>query len=687
MAALSLGGWAETLVSTALFALSAPHVPGQEAGIPADAAFRAGALAAMGAHPYDARRFFNDWGVMLTSIRGKAKSWIVKVLFGFLIVAFAAWGIGDIFATHGLNKPVLTVGGMKYTREEFSRDLQRKLRQFQQQGLNINAQQFAALGGVDQILNQATSRMLMTQYADKLHLAVPQNVAIADIQSNPAFRNAAGQFDRDQFLALLGDNGLSEAGYVGMVRDEMRLQQLTGPTFAPLTVPPVLEDRIYAYLNEQRTAEYLVVPDASMTNVQDPDQATIEKFYKDNIAQYQRPEYRAFIALHLKAEDFAKDITIPEDQLKSEFESRKAEFGTPESRAVEQVVVQDKAKAEAIAAAVKGGQSFADAVKATTGGAPVDLGEVTKDKLPAAIAEQAFALPADGISEPLQSPFGFHVVHVKSITPGVTKSFDEVKEQLRNELALAQAGDAMVSVVNQLDDKLAGGASVEDAAKDLQLTTQKYEAVDSEGKNRTGKDLNIIPDILQLAEATEAGQTSLVSTLSDGSYAVVQVTSVTPAEAKPLSEVADQVKQDWLKKARRDAADAKAKEIADKVKSGDLAALGKDLGLELKVTEPFTRNQGDPKNGIDETLAQKLFALKLGEAATGRTGDGAVVARVSGIIPAKPDENKDQVAQLSKQLTQSMRNDLQAEFLVALGNDIKIERNNDVINQMVAAEQ
>ncbi|HEU4827025.1 MAG TPA: SurA N-terminal domain-containing protein, partial [Dongiaceae bacterium] len=173
---------------------------------------------------------------MLTSIRGKAKSWIVKVLFGFLIVAFAAWGIGDIFANRGLTKPVLTVGGMKYTREEFSRDLQRKLRQFQQQGLNINAQQFAALGGVDQILNQATSRMLMTQYADKLDLTIPQNVAIADIQANRAFHNAAGQFDRDQFLALLGENGLSEAGYVNMVRDEMRLQQLTGPTFAPLTV-------------------------------------------------------------------------------------------------------------------------------------------------------------------------------------------------------------------------------------------------------------------------------------------------------------------------------------------------------------------------------------------------------------------------------------------------------------------
>jgi len=624
---------------------------------------------------------------MLTSIRGKAKSWIVKVLFGFLILAFAAWGIGDIFAKRGLTKPVLQVGDLTYTQQEFNRDLRRRLQQFQQQGLNINAQQFAALGGIDQILNQQTSQMLMRQYADRLNLTIPQAVAIADIQSNPAFRNVTGQFDRDQFLAIIGQNGLSEGGYVQLRSDEMRLQQLTGPTFAALSTPPVLNDRIYAYLNETRSAEFLAIPDAGMTEVKDPDQAALEKFYKDNIAEYQRPEYRAFVALHLKAEDFAKDITIADDQVKSEFESRKAEFSTPESRAVEQVVLQDQTKAAAIVAAVKGGKSFADAVKEATGGAPVDLGEVTKDRLPADIAEQSFALPADGVSEPLKSAFGLHVVHVKSIAPGVTKTFEDVKDQLRQELALAQAGDAMVSVVNQLDDTLAGGASVTDAAEQLHLSAQKYDAVDSSGKDRDGKDVNAIPEILQLAEQTEAGQTSLVTTLTDGSYAVVQVTSVTPAEAKPLSEVADQVKQDWLTKARRDAADAKAKDLADKVKSGDLAALGKDLGLELKVSRPFTRDKGDTANGIDRSLAQKLFTLKLGEAATGRTSEGAIVARVSAIIPAKPEESKDQVAELSKQLTEAMRKDMFAEFLVALSQSVKVERNTDVINQMIAAEQ
>jgi peptidyl-prolyl cis-trans isomerase D len=622
---------------------------------------------------------------MLTSIRRGSKSWLVYGLFGILIVAFAAWGIGDIFANRGLSRPVLEVGELTYTQQEFDRDLRRRMQQFRQQGLDIDVQQFAALGGVDQILSQQTSQMLLRHYAERLDLAIPQPVAIADIQSNPAFRNALGQFDRNQFLSVLSQNGLSEAGYVEIRRDEMRMQQLTGPTFGSLTTPSVLNDRIYAHLNETRTAEFLVIPDASMTQVKEPDQATLEKFYKDNIARYQRPEYRAFTMLHLKPDDFAKDIVVPEDQLRSEFEARKAEFETPERRAVEQVVVQEQAKADTIVSAVKAGKSFADAVKEVAGGAPVDLGEVTRDALPAEIAEQAFALPADGVSAPLPSAFGLHVVHVKSITPGVVKTFDEVKDQLRRELALAQAGDAMVSVVNQLDDNLAGGATVEEAAQQLQLTVQKFEGVDAEGKDSAGKDANVIPEILQLARSTEDGESSLVTTLSDGSYAVVQVTGVTPAEAKPLTEVAEQVKQDWLTQARRDAADAKAKEIAGKAKSGDLAALGKELGLELKVSQPFTRTGGDA--AIEPSLARALFGLKLGEAATGRTADGAIVARVSAIIPAKPDENKDQVAELSKQLSDAMRSDIYAEFLVALGQDVKVVRNNDVIEKMIAAEQ
>ena len=625
---------------------------------------------------------------MLSTIRGKAKSWIVKILFVFLILAFAAWGIGDIFANRTVGKPVLKVGSQQYTRQEFARDLQDRLKQFQQQGLSINAQQFAALGGIEQILSTATNRLLLEQYSDQLGLTIPQNVAIAEVQANPAFQGAGGKFDREHFLLVLQQNGLSEAGFVAMVQEDLRRQQLIGPSFATVVAPKALVDTVFAYEGETRGADLLAIPDDSMTGVADPDQAALEKYYTDNIAHYQRPEYRAVVILHLTAEEFAKQVTIADDQLKTEYETRKAEFETPETRAVEQVVVQDQAKADAIVAAVKAGKSFADAVQEATGGAPVDLGDVSKDKLPADIAEQTFALAADATSEPLKSAFGLHVVHVKSITPPSAKSLDEVKEQLRGELALAQAGDTMASAVNQLDDTLAGGASVEDAAAKLGLTTQKVDAVDADGKDRDGKDLGISPEILALAQQTDAGGTSLVSTLSDGSYAVVQVTSVAAAEPKPLTEVADQVKTEWLAQAHRDAADAKAKEIVEKLKAGgDLAALGTELGLTVTSSAPFTRDKGDPDNGVDATMAQALFNVKIGEAVTGRGSDKAIVARLTTVTPAKPDENKDRLEELSKQLAGTMRNDLSSQFSAALSQQIKIERNEDVINQMIAAEQ
>lgn len=625
---------------------------------------------------------------MLSTIRGKSKSWVVKALLGILVVAFAAWGIGDIFAQRGLTDPVLTVGDRQYGREEFSRDLQRELRRFQRQGLELSVQQFAALGGIDTVLSRATNRLLLEQYADKLGLAVPQNVAIADIQANPAFRGATGEFNRDQFLYVLRENNLSEGAYVAAVQEELRQQQVLGPGFASVTAPTTLVDAIFAYQNETRSAEVVTIPDASVTGIADPDQPTLEKYYQDHIADYQRPEYRNIVALHLTAEDFARDVAIPDDQLRAEYENRKAEFETPETRAVEQVVVQEQAKADAIVSATKSGKSFADAVREATGGTPVDLGTVAKNALPADIAEQTFALAADAVSDPIKSAFGIHVVHVKAITPGSSKSFDDVKEELRHELALAQAGDSLASVVNQLDDTLAGGASVEEAATQMGLSVQKVEAVDAEGKDRAGNDAGVNPEILQMAQVTEAGGTSLVSALSDGSYAVVQVVSVAPAEAKPLSEVTEEVKADWMAEARRKAADAKAQELVERLKtSGDLAALAAEQGYAFKVSAPFKRGTGDPANGIDGTMAQALFNVKIGEAATGRVADGAVVARLSAIEPAKPEANQPQVEELSKQLAGTLRSDLSDQFAAAISQDVRIERNNAVINQMLSAEQ
>ncbi len=622
---------------------------------------------------------------MLTAIRNRVTSWVVKLLFAVLIIAFGAWGIGDIFTRQDLGDPVLSVGKATYTALEFRRDLERRLEQMQSQGVTLTAEQFAQLGGVAQIVRQSADRMLLDAFADRIGALAPQSAAIASIQGNPAFAGLGGGFDRDRFVAVLRQNGLGEAGYVEMVRGEMTRQQLLDLAMAGAVAPRTLVDRILAYQGETRTAETLIIPDLSMTDIAPPDAATIQAYYTDHGDSYRRPEYRAGRVLHLRPDDLVDDMTVTEEEIAQEFASRQAEFSAAESRAIEQVVVQEQAMAAAIVAGIAAGKNFADIVKETTGGAPVDLGHVIKDLLPKEIADQAFALKDGAVSAPLKSPFGWHVVHVISVTPATAKTLDQVKDQLRRDLALAKAGDSLVSIVNQLDDALAGGEGLEQAAKALSLTVAEIAAIDAQGKDHDGKAITLAPEVQELLQSTDVGATSQVEALDDGNFAVVQVTSLTPSEVRPISEVERQVNTDWLNNARREAADAQAKALQERLKAvGDLSVLAKEIGQGINVGPPFRRDQDSVAAGIDRALAGTLFALKIGEVAIGRNSDGAVLARLSGIIPAKPDSEV--VKALAAEVAKALQADLAQEFLGALEQAIPVERNEEVVQRLIAPQ-
>ncbi|MDQ7248050.1 peptidyl-prolyl cis-trans isomerase [Dongia sedimenti] len=623
---------------------------------------------------------------MLTSIRNKSTSFVAKVLFGLLIVAFALWGIGDIFSGDQAQKPVATIGSVKYSQAEFRRDLKQAMDRFaqQMQGMQFTAQQFAQFGGVAQVVAQAINRNSLKVYAQEHGLSVSQATAVAEIQADPQFQNATRQFDRNRFVLALDQLGLSESGYVAEVQSDLVNQALYRAILTGITVPKPMAAELYLYQAEERAADVLVIPNASMKDIPAPDDAALEAYRKEHADAYKAPEYRAATVLTVAPEDLVGEVTVTDDEIAQEYEAQKANFSTPDIREVEQVVVQDQAQADKIEEAVKGGAAFADAVKQVTGGDPVALGKVTKEKLPAEIADGVFAVAAGGVSAPLKSPFGIHVVHVISSEPATTKTLDEMKVQLKHNIALAKATEALDSIIKQLDDTLAGGASLDEAGAKLKMKVAKVAAVDTAGKDEKGADTGLKPDVVQLIFSTDAGNQSSVTPFNDGSYAVVQTTSTTPPADKPFDQVKEQLKSDWLAEKQHEAAQAKAKEIAEKAKTGDLQAEATALGLTVKQSPAFTRDKGDPLNDITPSLAASLFAVKQGETAVGDSKDGPVVAKVTGITPPDPAAHPDDVATLTQAVNNQIRGDLAAQFSAALQQEIKPVVHEDVINSLIA---
>ncbi|MDE3059766.1 MAG: peptidylprolyl isomerase [Pseudomonadota bacterium] len=135
----------------------------------------------------------------------------------------------------------------------------------------------------------------------------------------------------------------------------------------------------------------------------------------------------------------AKDL-VTDDQLRAAYaEKVNATKGQEEIKA-RHILVANEDEARKLRAELKKGADFeklareksADKGSGSNGG---ELGWFTKDKMVPEFADAAFKLKKGDISEPVKSPFGWHIIQVEDRRPVQPASFEDMKDSLRSELA------------------------------------------------------------------------------------------------------------------------------------------------------------------------------------------------------------------------------------------------------------
>ena len=625
---------------------------------------------------------------MLQFIRNYAGSWIVKILFVLLILSFGVWGIEDMVRRGGTSSTVASVGKVDIDRAELDQEFRRQMERLRPMlGGSLTTEQARQFGLLDQSLSSLIQRALYDQAARDLGISVGPEVVKQYIANEPAFRNPQGQFDPALFRSVLRDNQLTEDAYVAILRREIARDLVAGAVGAGVTPPKPLVDDLYRYRGEKRVAEVITLPNASIGDVGVPDEAELTRYYEDHQVRFTAPEYRSLTIAQLSADALAKDIQIPDDQLRAAYEERASEFGTPERRTVEMALVDDEAKAKQIAEAAK--SKGLTAASKEAGVDPITLDNVARNELPE-LGEAAFALTQGATSDPIKTGLGWHVLSVTAVQPGSTKSFDDVRAQLLAEMQKEKALDALYSIANRVEDQLASGASLDEVAQAQGLKLTKIAAVDSSGKAPDGKDaapnLPDFPTMLKTAFQLASGATSNLTEGANNVFFAVRVDGVTPAKVKPLADVRDQVVAGWQEDQRAKLAAEKAQEIAAKLKLGAEGAaqeIATQNGGTFAMTTPFTRD-AKSIDGLTAELVAKLFAAKPGEVVTGSTPDAQIIARLKEIIPADPAAKDATTAQVESILAQGLQSDIMTEFGNALRKQYPVEVHPSRIEQFFA---
>ncbi len=627
---------------------------------------------------------------MLMKFRSKAAYLTIRLLFVVLIGAFGAWGIGDVFRLGTGQNVVATIGPVKIAGEDFLREYRTEVKRMEAVfGSALEPEALRQLGIPERVLDQMITRVVFEIAVGRLDMAVSDEVVRRAIETDKTFFNNLGQFDRNRFQALLYQGNLSEEGYVALLRQDISRQQMLTAVAAGSLAPTTLVQSIHRFRGERRIADTILISTDSTALPAVPDETTLAAFHEEHAERYQSPEYRSLTVARLSPDDIVAEMTVSEDELRAEMDSRQGEFDTPERRELEQIVLGDEASARAAASRLAAGAAFEDVAREATGAAPVPLGAVDRNEIASVVpelADPAFATPEGQSSAPVESKLGWHILKVVKIEPAIRPGVAEIRDKIALDLKQQRAVDSMIGIANQFDDALAGGSALETAAQALSLKVDKVAAVDAAGKTPDGMDVMGLagsPTVLRLVASLGAGETSQLTETPEGGYIALSVDAISPPAPRPLAELRDRVIADWQAAERDKAAGAAAAAAAAEVDGGaDLAAVAARLGVAVKTSEPFARGAGDPGAGIDAALAAELFEAATGKAVAGTAEGGHVVAVLKEIRPAAPGDAGG-VADIEKGIKEGIAVDLLAQFSAALRQQIEISIDRSVLDGLI----
>lgn len=573
---------------------------------------------------------------MLQEMRKYTKSWVSSLFLGALALAFVFWGVGDIFRTGG-DTTVAAIGGTKIPLEQYQREYNNEVRvRGAQTGMSITPEMARAMGIAKQVLQSMVSRAAIDNIVAKLGITASDAAVSAQVRNMDAFKGPLGTFDHNQFLRAIQQGGFTEPQFIAAIRADTARDQLMKSVQSGFQMPPGYTATIFTSQNEVRAADYIFVPPTAVGAIAPPTDAQLAAYVKAHAASFSSPEYREVTFASIGPDDMASQVKITDDQLKQEYEARQATYVVPEKRDIEQIVFPNQAGAQAARAKIDKGTSFAD-IATARGFKPgeIKLGVLTKADLPDARGDAAFALAANNVSQPVKGMFGWVLLHVTTITPGISKSLDQVKDELRQNLTKQLAMAKLIDVSNAYQDATSGGATLAEAAKKTGMHLSHITAVDQNGLTPAGAkaDLPNSPDLLAQIFKTDVGEDGDPFQSSDGHYFVIKVDGVTPQKLKPLDAVRAQAAQEWTDQARQTQLAAKATALAAQAnKDGNLDGVAKSVGATVQKSPALLRGEGSDVFSL--ALLQALFTKPAGVAvaAPAGKGDSYIVARTTGVV-------------------------------------------------------
>ena len=587
---------------------------------------------------------------MATKKKSATSKLAVWVIVGLLMFGMIGFGAASF---NGTQRSLGSVGDKTVSITSYSNALQSETNRFQEQlGRALTQQEIQTIGLDQQALNRVINTRALDQLVTNLGLSASDERVRAQVVEIPAFQGLDGQFDRVAYAEVLKRNNLKEADFETSLREDTARRLVQQAVLAGINMPSAYSQAITSYISETRDFSWArVTREDLVTGTPVATEADLVAYHTENPDQFTTPAAKTITYIWLTSDMMAETINISDEALQAAYDARSDEFIQLPSRLVERVIFSSQEEAQdAMEAIAEGAASFEQVVQdrgLTL--QDVDLGDVTEAALGDAGA-MVFGLTEPGVTGLADTDLGPALFRVNAILDGNVQTFKMVQDQLRTEAALDAAIGEIAAISEEVDDLLAGGATLEDVAAETQM-----ELGTIDWHLATKDKISSYEEFQTAAAGVTVEDFPALATLSDNGLFAIRFEADVPAVLQPLEDLRDDVSDAWVVQTMQQQLLALAENIAPQV---SLDAPLASFGLIENIEDDMMRS--DSVDGTPPTLLFNAFETALGSATVLEDSDGVIV-----LIP-----RVEHAADLNNSQVKSLQNILGDRINAALAKDI-----------------
>ncbi|MAK10128.1 MAG: hypothetical protein CML36_06590 [Rhodobacteraceae bacterium] len=486
-------------------------------------------------------------GDNVASLKGNISKFFAWIMVALVIVSLAGFGIQDVILG-SMGQNIATIGKEKISVDEFLRSVENEILNFSQENdITLSVEEAKAYGLVNKALNDLIAKKIFDNLIKNKGIS-REDKSIADyIKTVESFKSISGDFDVEKYKRYVAVTGVNIKEFESALKDDLVRELVLNVFGAPTKIETTFLEKSIEHYFESRDVSLIELNLNTFRNFsKKPSESDISKYFEKRKDQFKSPNRKTLKLAAINFADLVDQQIIENKLIKDYYDENVASFKNEEKRLIDILSFSDEGdeSRKRIQEIKENTELFNEEISSRG----LKTQDVTIGFVKKSIANEnnnlktLFDKENIGVYGPFETELGLAIYRIREISVENQIAFADAKSDIRTLLATEIAKNETFKLLEDLNNEVAAGQTLEDLASKFSLSVETLEVENNELPDRFKKD----PSAKILFDKASDQITEFIL-LGDNSLLAIKVAKELKSSALTLNEASKDIKEILLK--------------------------------------------------------------------------------------------------------------------------------------------